>query len=101
MFCHPAGYTLAPEPEAGWLKFATHDLNHPGFGNARLSLDLIKRGAIFPRHPNNCTRLVWGEIWLGWFTHITNEARNGSRASSDPRQGNHQMTTAAIRPPEL
>jgi hypothetical protein len=59
------GYTLAPEPKAGWLERFSHMGNHLALGEAGNFSDFFKGDSVGPSSPDDPGRTVLG--WLRFF----------------------------------
>lgn len=53
MFGDSAAYSFAPHAKTGGLQLTAHYLNDLSFGESSALLDLLKRGAILPRIPDD------------------------------------------------
>ncbi len=62
MFGFPPVNALTPHLKARPLHIRPHNFNNFGLVDAELVFDNVKRGAVFPRHPDYAVNLCFAEF---------------------------------------
>ena len=72
-------HAFSPQIETGALELASHQGDHLGFADLKLSFNGLERGAIFPSHFNDpiCLDFIQGNPFCGFHLRVTIKGSGG------------------------